>query len=71
MNQRVTIAPEWRSERPLAPNLFVDEFAETFEMLRHFAGAVLTENPRRIPCTLSLTPETATRRGRASHVAPR
>ncbi len=29
----------WRSERPLAPTLFVNELAEAFEMLRHFAGA--------------------------------
>ena len=60
MNQRVAIAPEaeaqvraiapeWRSERPLAPNLFVDELAETFEMLRHFAGAGQRVRHRNVP----------------------
>jgi len=29
----------WRSERPQAPDLFIEELAEAFEMVRHFAGA--------------------------------
>ncbi len=48
--KRVIVSPEaeahvrvigswWETNRPLAPNLFVDELAEVFEMLRHFAGA--------------------------------
>ena len=29
----------WRAERPMAPDMFLNELAEAFEMIRHFAGA--------------------------------
>ncbi len=60
MIKPVTLAPEaeaqvravdawWRSERPLAPNLFVDELAEALERSRRVASAA-PQRDRRAAC---------------------